>query len=90
LLELGPVVSVLATEDAKAARAEAVAKIEAAGFPVSSTGVAQKARTATVVYSDKAHAVAAQKLATALGGTVDTLTWKSKEPLVVAVGVPAK
>lgn len=90
LLGLGPVVSVLATDDAKGARDEAIAKIEGAGFAVTSKGVAQKARTATVVYSDKAHAAAAQKLATALGGTVDTLTWKSKEPLVVAVGVPTK
>lgn len=90
VLGAGPVVSLLAAEGAAAARDAAAAKIEAAGFAVVSKGPAQKVRSATVVFSDKAHAAAAKKLAAALGGTAEPLTWKSKEPLVVAVGVPGK
>ena len=87
VLAAGTTVSVLSTDDKASVREAVASKVEAAGFAVVSMGTAQKARKSTVIYFAPAHKKAAEKLAKAIdGATIEPLTWKPNEHLVVAVG----
>ena len=67
--------------------AKGVTEGPASDFAVVSTGSAQKARKSTVIYFAPAYKQTAEKLAKALeGATIEPLTWKPNEHLVVAVG----
>lgn len=81
-----PLIAVLAPQRLAAAAQEAATSIEAQGTVT--TGEAQKDRTATVIYFAEGFRDDAEAIAKTLGGTVEPLTWKAPQHIVVALGAP--